>query len=502
MSSVKEIHMMRCKNFNATLDLSLDGVQESKSSSMSADVYSVSFKNCRTVYPIRIIRCFNKFKIDEQFHFKLVLDDIKRNGLKLNGGIFDNPKRAFVRCAKNHAGYYACEYCESKAHYIKNTDEDTNSKGQLAWPFSTSNGPLRTREKIEEIVEKIRNEEPLTRDEAKGFLGSSHLLDEEDFDFITKLPAEYMHSGCIGVVKRLVELTFNVGDNRKRKVTRKLSDVSLYNRLISAIKVVREFSRKNRNLDFGVMKAQEFRNLILFYFNLVLECIPDTFPKEQKLWLQLAYFMRACVLPNKEFNEIPEMLITNTATSFYKNFETIYGPKQCSYSVHVIASHIQQIRGDVPLPEMSAFKFENFYSELRNLFQPGTTSPSKQILQNCFMKRQLEFHCCEKSIFYDVEKNGKENNSLVYFVDDDNEYQFFKIIKVNPDGTLTCNPQGRHLFETEKLAKELKWEKVGVFRVGPHSTEEVILTRDILHGKVLKVNDLFITCPNEVLREQ
>lgn len=501
MQTVKELHQSICKSYDTTLDLSLDGIQESKSSPISVDVYSVSFRNCRHVYPIKIIRPFNKFKVDEQKHFKSVLNHIKASGCKLNAGVFDNPKRAFVRCAMNHASYYACEYCEAKAHYIRNSDEDMSRKGQLAWPFSTSNGPPRTREKINEIVEKLKNDEPLTRDEAKGFCGVSHLLDEENFDFIIQVPAEYMHLGCLGVAKRLVELTFNVGENRKRNTDRRLSDVAQFNRLISAIKVTREFSRRCRNLDFGVMKAQEYRNLILFFFPLVIECIPNEFPREQKLWLQFTFALRACILPNKEFNLLSKNFIEKTAKAFYKNYEAVYGDKQCSYSVHTMSSHIIEVRGDKPLPEKSAFKFENFYSELRNLFQPGTNSPTKQILQNCYMKKQLEFHCCEKSIFYDTEKKGKEDNSLVYYVDENNVYQLFRIIKVNSNGTLTCQPQGRHPFQTD-IARELKWEGVGVFRVGPFSTEEVVINMDKIEGKVLRVLDLFITCPNIILREQ
>lgn len=177
------------------------------------------------------------------------------------------------------------------------------------------------------------------------------------------------------------------------------------------------------------------------------------------------------------------------------------GKKNCTYSVHIIGGHILEVRGDEPLTEKSAFKYENFYAELRNLFQPGTTSTSKQILMNCYMKRQLEYHSCVKSIFYDVEKKGKENNSLVYYLDDNNEYQMFNIIKINQNGTYTCNPQGRYIYKCD-LVKNLNWEQVGVFKVGPYSDEEVILRKEQIHGKVLKVLDFFITCPLNILREQ
>ena len=138
---------------------------------------------------------------------------------------------------------------------------------------------------------------------------------------------------------------------------------------------------------------------------------------------------------------------------------------------------------------------------MRNLFQAGTISPSKQVLQNCYMKRQLENHNCVKSIFFDVPKKGKENNSMVYYVDDNSEYKFFRIMKINDNGSLTCNPQGKYVCKFD-LVKDFKWDKVGVFKAGPYSNEEIVLPRSKIQGKVLKVKNYLLTCPNNVLREQ
>ena len=481
------------------MDLSLDGIQECKSSSLSAEVYTVSFHQCRTVYPIRIIRPIHKFKIDEQKQIKIVLDDINNSECTLDTAVGDNPKRSTLHCALGSPSSNACEYCEVKAVYI--TDKD-KKKGHLAWPSSTANGPRRTIENILEITEKIRNGEELSRDERKGFWGTSHLLHQDNFHFIYNIPTEYMHSGCIGVVKRLIELTFHVGENRDRITKRKLSDPLEYNIKISFIQVTREFSRRIRNLDFGVLKAQDLRNIILFFYPIVIQCIQDDFTKEKKTWLQLAYIFRACILPNDEFKQISESTINNTSYSFYKNYEALFGPKNCTYSIHLIACHVLEMKGNEPLTSKSAFKYENFYSELRNLFQPGTISPSKQIMQNCFMKRQLENHNCLKSIYYDIEKKGtRENNSLIYTFDEKKKYQFFSITKIIDENNFLCNPQGK--FEHKcPITKDLNWSNVGVFQVGPYSQQEVLINRKNIHGKVLKVANFFLTCPNNVLREQ
>ena len=403
-----------------------------------------------------------------------------------------------VRCSLGHCACYACEYCESKAEYIIGPEK---KRGRLAWPFSTANGPERTTEKILIITERIENGSPMNRDDYKGFWGKSHLLNQPNFSFVESIPAEYMHSGCLGVVKRLVELTFNVGESRSRNTKRKLSDVSDFNRLIALVQVPREVSRRLRNLDFGVYKAQEFRNVILMFFPIVLDCIPNEFQQEKKIWIMLVFMLRSCTITNKEFDLIPNSVIENYAKSFYKNYEVIYGKNNCTYSIHIIASHILKIRGNDPLTYKSAFLYESFYAELRNLFQPGTLSPSKQILENCYMKRCLDYHSCEKSIFFDVEKNGKENNSLIYYIDEKGEYRFFKIINKINDNKFICNPQGRYVYKCN-IMKDMKWEKIGVFKVGPFSSEEVVIERKDIEGKVIKVQNLFITCPNNILREQ
>ena len=498
MEDVIRLHKATCPNYQPLVDLSLDGVQESKSSSLSADIYTVSFHGCKTVYPLRIIRPINKYKVNQEMYLRYIISDINLNNVTIKTAVMDNPKRAFVRFALSHGASYACEYCESKAEYVVTPDK---AKGQLCWPFSTDGGPRRDEEKIKEITDKIVNGEIISRDDAKGFYGRSPFLFQENFNFISDIPAEYMHTGCLGMVKRMTELTFNVGENRARNTKRKLSDVSLFNQLISSIKSTREFSRRCRHLDFGVMKAQEYRNLSVFFFPLVVECIPELFSKERKLWLQIAFVLRSCLISNKEFDLIPNTLIKKTTKSFYTNYESLFGKKNCTYSIHMILSHILEIRGDKPMTDKSAFKYENFYSEIRNLFQPGTISPSKQILSNCYMKRLMENHTCERNFFFDTKKKGKEDNSSVYFIDENNEYQFFNIIKINDNETFTCNPQGKFVYKSD-IVKDINWERVGVFKVGPYSEEKVTIPRKKIKGKVLRVSDFLITCPNNVLREQ
>ena len=320
---------MVCAPFNSFprshCQLSLDGVQESKSSGKSIDTYSIKFNDCKNIYPIRCIKPYNRIKYNEQESLAIVLNDINANQFVIDTAVCDNPKRSILRNALCHSSTYACEYCEASAvSYVcpvkkENVSQELSNinsqierlevkslqshredqeiveeiltdlrmrhisekkkikSGHLVWPSSTKFGKLRTIAAIRDISTHIatgRNSdeesEELSRSERVGIVGTSLLLTQPYFNMIRDIPAEYMHSVCLGVVKRLLELTFKIGQSRDSNSTRKLCAPKQYNDKICHIRVPREFSRRGRYMDLSVMKAQEMRNVVLFFFPLII----------------------------------------------------------------------------------------------------------------------------------------------------------------------------------------------------------------------------------------
>ena len=565
---MKKIHNVICdnhKNHSPEVQLSLDGVLEAKSSFNSLDTYSIKFLDCQNIYPIRIVKPCEKYRYDEQEQLREVLQDINDNDLVIDSAVFDNPKRSNVRCAKSACAKFGCEYCEScavsfidskkksltlirkkydlqeknlsqeieemrqtqtqddqeqyeqlqnledtLASIIEEKETELKKKGrkQLTWPASTMGGNLRTVERINEISNEIVNNPDVLKsnpDFCKGIKGKSLMLDQPNFHITNDMPCEYMHLVCLGVVKRMTELNFKVGENRERQTKRKLSPPNMFNELIKCIQVCREFSRRCRNLDFGVMKASEFRNLILFFFPIILDCIEADYEDDKRVWLHLVFMIRACVLPNNEFERVDNSLVESACRNFYVLYEKLFGQINCTYSIHVV-SHILKIRGDRPLTEKSAFRFESFFSEMKNLYHPGTLSTIKQILQNCFMKRILEYHHCEKHIFYCAQKKGKgnpgkENNSLIYTFNEEKKVSIYTIIEIINENSFKCHKHGKFVAKFP-LTPEYDWSDVGVFKVGPMSEESCVVNKETISGKVLLVNGYFITCPINVLVEQ
>ena len=179
--------------------------------------------------------------------------------------------------------------------------------------------------------------------------------------------------------------------------------------------------------------------------------------------------------------------------------------KNCSYSIHVVCSHLLTIRGNQPLTFNSAFKFESFYAEMRNCFQPGTTSTLKQILQNVIMKRTVEHHVCLKSMFFQAEKRHDQNkvprecNSIVYTFENET-YNFYKIISIEDD-VFICLKYGTYQC-VFPVMPTLNWSNVGVFRCGPIDSRPFTIPLSTICGKAIKVDKYIISCPFNVLREQ
>lgn len=95
-----------------------------------------------------------------------------------------------------------------------------------------------------------------------------------------------------------------------------------------------------------------------------------------------------------------------------------------------------------------------------------------------------------------------EMNSLIYKYEEDN-YKMYKINKIdkNNPNVFQCSVQGNIEIEFDE-ARDMNWSKVGVFKEGATGEETVLINRDSIHGKVLKLSSLLITCPNNLLNEK
>ena len=152
--------------------------------------------------------------------------------------------------------------------------------------------------------------------------------------------------------------------------------------------------------------------------------------------------IRACVLPNIEYEQITDL--SSICEKFYVLYEQLFGNKNCSYSVHIVSSHLQKIRGHNPLTETSAFKYENFYSEIRRSYVPGTKANLKQIFQRTILKRKL------LNAIQDLPK-GKQDIIRLFYVEEYSLKEISSFLQI-PIGTV----KSRLFKAREKLKSIMK----------------------------------------------
>lgn len=110
-----EVCPRSCMPGGNDLQLSLDGVSESKSTSVSLDVYSVKMRNCKAIFPVRIIRPLGKYRgINNKDQLRLVLEDVTQHHKCVRHFLADNQKRSMAKNSLGHSSWYPCEYCFSR----------------------------------------------------------------------------------------------------------------------------------------------------------------------------------------------------------------------------------------------------------------------------------------------------------------------------------------------------------------------------------------------------
>ena len=246
-----------------------DGVQQSKSSTATLDVYTVEFPSCRRVYPIGVIKVFpesaktkesarKNVAISKQLNLDLInefAEDLRRTGIRVQYAKADAPKRAFLKNTSGHTSYYGCEYCKEKAKLFtskRSNRQDARTVRKIVWPGREAGAP-RTHEEM--LMLANANGAP---SEQFGVKGESVLAQFEEFNLIDDVPVESMHFIALGVIRSLVSLALGAGPKKSLHKAAKLNEKFL-NKSVSAVKLPSEFCRRARPIDVPNWKASEYR---------------------------------------------------------------------------------------------------------------------------------------------------------------------------------------------------------------------------------------------------
>ncbi|KAL4126822.1 hypothetical protein QTP88_011031 [Uroleucon formosanum] len=250
------------------------------------------------------------FLVENGFQFKN-----KKIMLKIKILIADTLAKSFILNVKGHSGYYSCTKCCIEGEYHNNG---------VCFP---------------PIVAKLRN----------------------DNDFQNYSDDEYH----LGVVKKLFKL-WTTDRLSVRLQNRNLCLIS--NRFLKHVSVFvpLEFQRKLRSLMvYKQWKATEFRQLHLYNGPVVLKDVVSIDVYNHFLSLHVAIsILSSNELHLKLINYAEELL-----RHFVISFEVLYGIYNMSHNVYGLLHLADDVKYHGTLDQFSAFKFENFMQQLKNIIR-------------------------------------------------------------------------------------------------------------------------------------
>ncbi len=389
-----ELHVNRGCTYGLEFDLSLDGIPESKSSGLSTDILSVKFADCRQVYTIAILQPSRKaMQLPDSIILAHFLAEYPQTSVRLRHVIADAPKRASLRGLKQHSATHGCPYCTaakvdkkfpSYAVGIARTNQETRRLAQLVVQGETD----------EEVLLGVKGVSPLA---------------QLDIDLIQDIPAEKMHLLELGIIRKIMQLSYKCAAFKATEIPFiRSSDSKLSAKLVKILGLP-QFSRRTRPLDLANYKAEEFRYLALCFWPAVYETIPRNVAE---LWLLTVFIIRAAHLPGNWFDRFTDTYdLRNLLDRWYAMYEHVFSVRHCSYNVHVFGKHLDRVLALGPLSKTSATCYESHYNIIKKSVRPGTPSTGHQALANSLLATKYK-HTCVKSRKMTAIVTTRTNDSL------------------------------------------------------------------------------------------
>ncbi len=383
------------ETLSKTFDFSLDGVPESRSSGLSIDVLSIRFVDCRNIYTLSIFHPAKKrLGNKDAIVLRPLLEGLAETDLRLRYVIADAPKRASLQGLKSHAATAGCPYCFAR-------------KVNKHWPSSTSGGRPRTdeeiRRKAEEIAEGIL-------DDGEGIKGISPLVDVPGLDLINDVPAEAMHLIFLGVTRKMIKMMYKHSNSKKYNLRYRRASDAMLNSGLGATKALDGFSRRPRDLDVAVYKAEEYKNLLVAYWpTVMLSCPRETI----RIWLLTVFIVRAMSQPDSCYNRLREKYdFEELLVDWYEAYEETFGAEQCTYNTHCF-HHLKLVRDLGPFCVTTAKHYEDHYAVLKLNYTSGTTATGTQALTS-LMLGQTAGHACFRRRQITEKNSAKVEDRYVY----------------------------------------------------------------------------------------
>ncbi|KAK4879871.1 hypothetical protein RN001_008017 [Aquatica leii] len=246
-------------------------------------------------------------------------------------------------------------------------------------------------------------------------------LTELPIDLVRTFPIDYMHNGCLGVMRKLLHYWIG-GPLKTRLQSYKVTEIS---RRLENLKchIPVEFNRKTRTLaELNRWKATELRTFLLYVGPIVLKDIVDIAVYEHFLLLHFGFNI---LLSKRHLTNLGSQLAKKVLDVFVKHSTRIYGSEFSVYNVHMLTHLADDADFYGPLDNISCFPFENYLGQLKNLIK----SPTKPLQQLCRRLTEINFSLSDSNFNNSVFEGPKfihNSGPFPDFLFDFNKYTQFK----------------------------------------------------------------------------
>lgn len=346
-----DVFMKNCSErpSELTIDVNIDGVPISQITNdgfwlILARVNAAKFSS--QIYVIGAYQGKRKPKVFSEFLMPFIEEAKEIGNYKFEGVtvvanirfiVCDATARNYCLGTKSFNGYYGCGRCSQKGVFKKRmTYPDINAPKRTNASFRTQSQP-----------EHHNVDSP--------FL-------ELAIDMIIYFPLDYLHTVCLGVVKRILYM-WRSGDTRSMIGSQCWEIISERLILISKFQPS-EFQRKCRSLqEISNFKGTEFRSLIMYLLPIVTKNVLPDNKYNNILLLHVAFL----ILVDPKFSKTHTTIAQKLLEDFVRSFLSIYGSSHLVYNVHSLVHIVDDVNSYGTLDSYSAFPFESYMSKVKKM---------------------------------------------------------------------------------------------------------------------------------------
>ncbi|EEB18138.1 conserved hypothetical protein [Pediculus humanus corporis] len=280
----------------------------------------------------------------------LIVND-RKYSVNVNRIICDAPAKSYVLNFKGCTGYSSCTKCTTHG-------EPVGSK--VCFPTKST---LRT---DDDFLSSC-----IYRNNIK-----TALLNIPNFGIVSKMPLDYMHLICLGVLKQLISLWDKNYDLKK-------SNVNLFNIIKSSPK---EFYSKLKPFRaYNYWSPSLLREFLLYYGPIVM--INVLSPELYQNFLHLHVACRIlCMNDKKNLTGFAD----NILQEFILDFIKLYGKREVGHNVHGLYHLVDDYKLHGTLDDFSAFQFEKFLKKLQGLLKKSRKKSLSQLVIKTSLNDILE----------------------------------------------------------------------------------------------------------------